>query len=200
MKTPIFIILGLITFLVGCVPTYSLVQGSDIAVGMLQIDTTINWNRAPNVHAPYLKKGSEMWTLDGALLDRMVIIPGVADGEALIRAPGDKAAALPTFRADMLPNEIEELAESTFVKLFGEGNAAVTTENLRPNRFGEHRGVMFDVNAVVSDSPNQEGTVGAFIANERLYMIFFFAATPYYHDKHAENALSVIKSARLVNQ
>ena len=200
MKTPIFTTLGLMTFLVGCVPTYSLVQGSAVSVGTLQVDASTNWNRAPNVHAPYLRKGSELWTLDGARLDRIVIIPGVADGEALIKAPGNKAAALPIFRADMLPNEIEELAESTFVKLFGEGNAAVTTENLRPSSFGEHRGIMFDVSAAVTDSPDEKGTVGAFIANEQLYMIFFLAATPYYHDKHAGNALSVIKSARLLKQ
>ena len=65
---------------------------------------------------------------------------------------------MPLFKKDMLPNEIEELTESTFVKYFGEGNAVVTTKNLRPQRFGEYRGVMFDVDATVSDNPKYQGT------------------------------------------
>ena len=56
---------------------------------------------------------------------------------------------------------------------------------------------MFDIEATVADAPTQNGMVGAFIANDRLYMVIYLAATPYYFDKHRESAASIIKSARL---
>jgi hypothetical protein len=195
MKIRVVLGICLIALTSGCV-SYTLIPAGTVGVGALQVSPTENWNKAPKVHAPSLRKGSEMWTKDGRLLDRMVIISGVPDGESLIVSPRE-SAALPVFRADMLPNEIEELAESTFVKYFGEGNAAVSTENLRPHRFGEHRGIMFDLTAVVTESPVNKGTVGAFIVDEHLYMLFFIASTPHYYDKHIESAQELIKGARI---
>ena len=83
------------------------------------------------------------------------------------------------------------------VKFFGEGQAVVNTENLRPHRYGEHPGVLFDLTATVTESPEYKGLVGAFIANDRLYVMYFLAATPYYYDKHIADAEAVIKSATI---
>ena len=199
MNYRISIVLCILLLTSGCI-SYSLVAAGSVTVGNLQVDTVSDWNKAPSATGASLRKGSVMWTRDGPLLDRLVLIPGVPDGEALIWVRKKKYAALPEFRSDMLPNELEELAESTFVKYFGEGNAVVTTENLRPHRFGEHSGILFDVNAAVTDAPDQKGTAGAFVADDRLYMVFFFAATPYYYDKHIESAGDVIKSARLTSK
>lgn len=183
--------------IVGCVPAYTLVASGPVAVGNLQLVTPNNLNQAPPVQAPMLRKDSVLFTNDGPDLDRIIVIPGVADGETLIVAPARSDVALPTFRAGMLPNEIEEMAESTFVKLFGEGNVVVATDGLRPQTFGDQRGFMFDITATIADAPKQNGMVGAFIANDRLYMVIYLAATPYYFDKHKESAASIIKSARL---
>lgn len=183
--------------LVGCVPTYTLVQSGAFAVGDLQLVTPVSLNQAPPMHAVTLRKDSALYTHDGRQLDQILVIPGVADGETLIVAPRGVDAALPKFRADMLPNEIEELAESTFVKLFGEGNVVVSTSGLRPHRFGEQPGFMFDIIATITDAPTQNGVVGGFIADDRLYMVVYLAAVPYYFEKHKDAAMAVIESARL---
>ena len=181
----------------GCVSTsYTLVEPGARAFEGMQVSATSGWNQAPPMHTPSMQKGAVLWTHDGPLLDQLIIIPGVADGEPLMKS-SDKSAAMPLFKKDMLPNEIEELTESTFVKYFGEGNAVVTTKNLRPQRFGEYRGVMFDVDATVSDNPKYQGTAGSFVANDKLYMLFFLGAVPHYYDKHAAAATSVIQSATL---
>jgi len=146
---------------------------------------------------PAQRKSAQSWTQDGLLLDRLTIIPAVPDGEPLLKSQ-TKDAALPVFRKDMLPNEIEELVESTIVKQFGEGNAAVSTSNLRPYRYGENRGILFDVSATVTESPAYKGMVGAFVAQEHLYIMWYFAAEPYYYDKHLSTAEDIIRSARLV--
>jgi hypothetical protein len=180
-----------------CAPTYSLVTPGPANIAKMQVQAGAGWNHAPTVITPTARADSQMWTQDGPLLDRLMFIPAVPDGQPLLKV-AKQSAALPVFRKDMLPNELEELAESTFLKLFGEGNAAVSTSNLRPQRFGEHRGVMFDMNAAVTDSPDYRGSVAAFIANDQLYIMFYFAAEPYYYDKHYAAADAIMRSAILV--
>lgn len=180
----------------GCVVGYSLVAPGMVVVEDLHVQVDQSWNRAPSTHVAMSRRGTEGWTHDGMLLDHLVIIPAVPDGEAIFFTR-EKTAALPVFRADMLPNEIEELVEFSLGKYFGEGQAIINTENLRPFRFGEQRGVRFDLRATVTNSPEYRGTVGAFIANEKLYLMFFLAAVPHYYDKHIAAAAAVIESARI---
>lgn len=180
----------------GCVAPYTLVSPGTVAVKDLTVQVGSGWNAAPSHQRAYARKDSVAWTNDGLLLDRLVIIPGVADGEPLLLAR-EKSTAMPVFRADMLPNEIEELMESSIVKFFGEGQAAVNTENLRPQRFGDNRGVLFDISATVTESPEYRGLVGAFIVDSKLYVMYFLAAEPYYFDKHFAAAEAIIKSASL---
>ena len=182
-------------FLTGCVSTkYMLVAPGVVAIEDLTVQAGTGWNQAPAAATPAARKTAATWTRDGMLLDRFSIIPGVPDGEPLLVVK-DKSAALPVFRADMLPNEIEELLESTIVKLFGEAQAVVNTSNLRPYRYGDNAGVMFDLEATVTDSPKYNGIVGAFIADEKLYVMFYLGAQPHYYDKHVAEAESIIKSA-----
>lgn len=180
----------------GCAISYSLVAPSAISLNGLQLTPAQAWNRAPRQTTPSARKGAEVWTHDGLLLDRLIIIPGVADGEALF-VSRQNDAAYPVFRASMLPNEIEELTESSVAKVFGEGNASVATSGLRPHRFGEDRGVLFNLRVAVTDGPEYQGLVGAFIAGERLYTVMFFGAEPYYYDKHLAEAEALITGARL---
>lgn len=186
---------SLFVLISACV-AFSLVEPGTRTIGDLQVDASVAWNQAPAVMSPAARPGTKVWTRDGLLLDRIVIIPGVPDGEPIFK-PANKSQALPSFKADMLPNEIEELTESSIVKLFGEGQAAVATTALRPHRFGEDSGIMFDVEAAVSDGPDYRGFVGAFINGERLYMLIYLAAEPFYFDKHRDDAESIIKSARI---
>jgi len=175
---------------------YSLVAPGPIILADLQVNAGSGWNLAPAQATPSARKTSQTWTKDGLLLDRLMIIPAVNDGESIL-VSRDQSAALPPFRANMLPNELEELTKSTLVKLFGEGNAVVSTENLRPWKFAEHRGVMFDLNAAVTESPDYRGMVGAMIVEQKLYMLMFIAATPHYYDKHKAEVEELIKAAAI---
>jgi hypothetical protein len=189
------LILSFATLFSGCV-AYSLVEPGPTTVGDLRINASVAWNQAPTAMTPAARSGTKVWTRDGLLLDRIVIIPGVPDGEPIFK-PAAKSQALPAFKADMLPNELEELTESSIVKLFGEGETAVTTINLRPHQFGENAGILFDVEAQISDGPDYRGIVGAFIYDAKLYIMIYVAAEPFYYDKHREEAEAIIKSARI---
>ena len=196
MKKRALLVLIPMAAMTACVATYSLVTPGVVAVADLNVQAGSGWNNAPSHQRQYSRKDSAAWTKDGLLLDRLVFIPGIPDGEPLLISR-QKTAAMPVFRADMLPNEIEELIESSIVKFFGEGQAVVNTENLRPQRFGENQGVLFDLSATVTESPEYKGLVGAFLANEKLYVVYFLGATPYYYGKHITEAEAIIKSATI---
>lgn len=190
------IILTPVVFLAACVAPFSLVTPGVVAIADLNVQADSGWNNAPIHQRRFARKDSAAWTKDGLLLDRLVFIPAVADGEPLLISR-QETAAMPLFRADMLPNELEELVESSIVKFFGEGQAVVNTENLRPHRFGDNRGVLFDLSATVTESPEYKGLVGAFIADDKLYVVYFLGATPHYYGKHVAEAEAIIKSATI---
>lgn len=193
-----FLLIAVVLPLGGCVTMYTLVAPGTLLVGGLQLSPDSAWNLAPAQYSPSLRKGTQVWTKDGPLLDRIMIISGVPDGQPLLK---DKTgtAALPVFRADMLPNEIEELTESSLVKIFGEGSAVVSTANLRPHRFGDDRGVLFDLDIAVSDSPAYKGLVGAFVSDGLLYLMLYIGAEPYYFEKHLDAATALITGARIAD-
>lgn len=196
MKCLRLLVLAVIAGLTGCAIGYSLVTAGPVLIQDLHVQADAGWNRAPGMHTPSVRRGAETWTKDGMLLDRLVISPAIPDGQPIM-VSRNKSAALPIFRADMLPNELEELVESSIVKMFGEGSAVVSTSNLRPHRYGDVAGVRFDLDVTVTDSPPYRGTVGAFIAQENLYLMYFLGAVPYYYDKHLEEASAIIGSATL---
>ena len=189
------VIAGLLA-LGGCVTGYTLVAPGTVDLGALQVEADSPWNKAPGQFSTFTRKDAQVWTKDGLLLDRLIIIPGVPDGETIVYNPQEDAA-LPVFRADMLPNEIEELVESSIVKLFGEGQVSVSTSGLRPHRYGAERGVLFDIDVAVSDGPDYKGLAGSFIVDGSLYLMMYFGADPFYFDKHLAEAEAVITGARL---
>lgn len=191
----IAIVTALAGVLGGCV-AYTAVAPGTVDYSGLQLNTGQAWNLAPAAATPLARKDSKSWTQDGLLLDRLMIIPAVPSGEPIF-ASKSKNAALPKFDSDMLPNEIEELTESSIVKLFGEGEVAVETSNLRPHKFGDQGGFLFDMDVAVSDGPDYGGISGAFIADGKLYLIVYLAARPHYFDKHRDEALAVIRGAHI---
>jgi len=181
----------------GCVNVNFKQQAAGSAVvGTLRLEADGGWNVAPSAYTPFSRKGAQVWTRDGLLLDRLLIIPAVPDGEPIFLEK-DKAVALPRYKSDMLPDELAQLAESSMVKLLGEGNSVVKSSNLRPAKFGDQRGILFDLAATPQDGPVYRGLGGAFIADQKLNVILYLAAEPYYYDKHKIAAESLIGSAKL---
>ena len=175
-------------------PPFVAVGPGTVTAGSMQISADGAWNQESRT--PTLKSGGQIWTRDGLLLDRLIIVPDIADGETIF-VPRDKSEPLPSFSSDMLPNEVAELVESSVVGMFGEGAVTVETSGLRPHRFTTNRGFLFDLEVTVGDGPDYRGMAGGFIAGEKLYLVIFFGADPYYWKKHLPAAQQVIESARV---
>jgi hypothetical protein len=198
MKTPLIAItLTLSLAIAGCVDlTYELQTAGPATVGAVKVSAEDSWNVMPSGLTPFARKDARVWTHDGPLLDRLMIIPAVPEGEPIFKEP-DKAVALPRFKADMLPDELAQFTESSMVKFLGEGDAVVKSSNLKPATFGDKRGITFDLAATPTDGPTYRGMAGAFIVDKRLYLVIFLAAEPYYFQKHEAAARKVISSARI---
>lgn len=176
---------------------YTLIPAGTVPVGSLRLQPATAWNLAPRNETPLAREASQNWTLDGLSLNSFMVIPDVPDGEPLFISP-NPGMALPVFRADMLPNELVELIEASVEKLFGEGQTNIESDGLRPHRFGANMGILFDLRLALSEGPGYRGTVGAFIANHKLYMVLFIAADPYYFEKDRAQAERIIADAHLI--
>ncbi len=178
-----------------CVSTqFSLVSPGAVMVGNLSMSAADGgWNRAPGIYLGGMRDDSELWTRDGLPLDRLLIIPAVGNGGTLFVSNSD-ALVFPAFEADMLPNEIVELTQSSLAKYYGV-NTAVEAGGLRPHRLGERRAVMFDLEATPSEAPAQQGRVLAFVEDDELYLMIYIATELYYFDKHWDAALQLMESA-----
>ena len=108
-----------------------------------------------------------------------------------------KDPALPVFWADMPLNEIEELTESSIEKLFGEGQVSVETSGLRPHRFHDLQGFLFDMDIATSEGPGYGGIAGALVYDNKLYLIAFLGVRPYYFDRYKDEALAIIQGTKI---
>jgi len=71
----------------------------------------------------------------------------------------------------------------------------VQTSSLRPHRFAEHNGLLFDMEAADSDGPTYRGITGVLIVDKKALSDFFLGAEPYRYDKHIYEALMAIQAA-----
>ena len=182
--------------LVGCATGPSTVQPGVNSFGSMRVTADNNWNKAAIDSTPLARSSSRTWTQEGLSNDRLLIIPRVAEGESILENDSD-LATLPVFRADMSPEEIAKLIESSIVNLFEGGQAVVGSSNLRPQGFGAQSGFMFDITAAVPDDTQYRGSVGTFVDDNEMYLVIFLAADPPYYEKYAERADAIIKSATL---
>lgn len=189
------VLAALAMLLAGCT-SYTQVEPGDSFHSGMRVSNTRAWNVAPRQAMPFSRSSSQMWTQDGILLDRILIIPAVGHGKSIFKSTAEDQA-LPVFKRDMSAKDIEELTESSMVKLFGEGQVIVETSRLRPHRFGRDPGCMFDLAIAVTDGPDYAGIAGAFVSSQELYLIIYMAATPYYFEKHRDEALVIIRGATL---
>jgi hypothetical protein len=181
-------------WLAGCAttPPVTLVSPGPAKIGLLEMTAGSGWNEVTAVR----DSQRLVWTRDGLAIDRFWVFADIADGETLFKEAKGSGAALPRFRATMLPNELVAFTESYLGKIFGEGEVIVTTSNVRPHRFGNYDGVMFDLATERAGMADRKGIAGAFVADSKLYLVLYSAVDPYYFDRNRQAAEDVIVSAR----
>ncbi len=174
--------------------SYGLMPPGTHQIGNLTVENPESWNRASNA-APFGWRGTEVWSQDGILLDRLIVVPQVPDGKPIFKAL-NKTDRLPVFAAAMLPNEIMELIEASLPHALGVSGSTVVTSLVRPQHYGEDPGILMEVSGSIEGATDYSGLIGAFVGGKELYLLIHVAAEPYYATKHRSRAEALIKSAR----
>ena len=101
---------------VACMPAYVAVEPGNINYDGLIIKTDQAWNLAPPASTPSARKGSKVWTQDGILLDRIMIIPAVPDSESLfVTTSKDQAQAPASF---LLNHTLDQYSGRDFLQVY----------------------------------------------------------------------------------
>jgi hypothetical protein len=194
MKLRIFVCLIAAVTLVACASSsYRKVIPGIQTFGQLQINVGEGWTIAPSSDTPEDRNTTRTYTRNGLTMERLIMIPGVNDGEAVL-VKEDAAAGAPVFRSDLTPDDLEGLIASSLSNVFSSDNATVDTNNRRPYGFGANSGVTFDVSISTAGGSNYRGVAGTLIADDRLYVAMYLAAYPEIYNENIELGRDAVES------
>ncbi len=194
MKIANLCLAALVASLSACAAGYTLVSPGAVSVSDFAVDAGDGWNRVPAAELAWARRRSQVWTQNGVSLDRLVLIPHIEDGDSIYRP--NSSIEYPLFRAGMTSAELAGLVDETIELAQGANRTEVTTSEIRTQRFGDEEGILFDIEAIVHDGPAYRGIAGAFASDDRLYVVYFLGASPYYYEQQSASALATILSAR----
>lgn len=169
----------------GC-SLYSLVQPGLIDVKGIEVTPAIPWNATPRGSSI---GGKPTWTADGIWLNSLTFISDIKDGKTLFQST--EKQQYPTFTADMLPNEIVELVESSVAKQL---SATVSSrETLKPLMVDGNPGFEAEFSVVTDDEVPRKIYVAGAVKNDALYLILFQATRMHYYDKYIGEVTNMAK-------
>jgi hypothetical protein len=192
----ITLVLGIILVVSGCAQ-YTLVDSkAPVDVRGMTITTNINWTQLPPIAVASDK--ATYWTLDGILLNQLMLFGEVAEGDKLFKS-SNKEISMPSYRTDMLPNEIQELITSSLKNISG-GTIDITSKNLRPQKFGDLPGFAFDIEFYNKPGLLNRGKVVASTSNDQLYIIAYVAPDLHYYENYIDKVDYIVSSVRLTKK
>jgi hypothetical protein len=122
---------------------------------------------------------NELWTIDGPLLNRLMIFSKVAPGEHVFQRARERRSRPdgPWFRAGMRLDELQQLVVDG---LLDQDWAGVAATNLRPHDFGGVEGVRFNLHMTHPDGLVYEGTAAMAEREGKLTVLVWMAPKEHY--------------------
>lgn len=187
-----FLALMLAVLLAGCA-TVVKVDGEQVVNNRLAVKLPDAWNKLTTHGQPF-----ETWTQEGASLDQLRFWAGVAPGSTLMTAPsgslGQKAARVPTYAANMSPDQLVSL----FELLYSADGSQVKITRIQPAKFAGEDGVRFEFALTRKISDLQLHGVGwVAVRKNELFAATFMAPELAFYQRLLPKAESVVASARI---
>ena len=157
----------------------------------MNVNVGPGWTTVPEASSA-LSTSSRTWTYDGVATDRLILIPGVNNTDAIITG-SDSQQPLPVLRPDTQPEELTELAEFVISTAYG-GNATVIADTPRMQGFGGQSGIVFDFHSTDVQSNDYHGIVGAFTFEAQLYLIMFIVNNEQSLLDHREKVETILQN------
>jgi hypothetical protein len=180
--------------LAGCTPTYSLVTpgATEVGDGRMAVTASIAWNSLP-VHARQ-PDWEEAWTLNGPLLESVVFVTGVPDGQSLVKHRRRDDARVAVFRADMAADDLVTMFESWYR---ARGVTVFAVDSVDPLPFLGGTGLQLRYRFAPGDGIGRKGTAVMRVVDERLYLMKLEGVTSHYFDAARPEFERMVASAQL---
>lgn len=179
----------------GCAGTnFALIEPEPTAVARSALTVTPPqpWNRLPTTgNARHV----EVWTLNGQLLDSIIFVGGLEDGQAWVRRQRRELRQVPVFRSAMQPQEIAELIETSY--RVQTGASIFNARALKPATFAGTTGFQFDFDYLTANDVQHRGRAVGAVVDGRLYMAVLDAAATHYFNAAEPQFARLVQSARI---
>jgi len=188
------LLVAIVASLAGCGTPFSLVNPGVVPVAKkgYSVQPQSSWNRIPK--APGDIPQEESWTKNGVLLDSVAFVGGLPAGKALVKQHKKADEQVPVFRADMSPDDLVSMIESSY--RIG-GVTAFEVAGVEPVQFLGAPAVRFDFNYVPPDKLPRKGRCVMAVSSERLYLMKLEGASSHYFDAALPEFESMLASATL---
>jgi hypothetical protein len=151
------------------------------------------WLRAPAGVIPEERSSSRTLTRETLERDRLMLIPGVSDGQSIFRDQ-DNANPLPLFTENMNSEQIAAMVGQSMQQALWNGGATVAIKDARDHGYSGITGFVFDLEVNMPSGPDHKGAAGGFVYKDRLYVIIYSAESPEYFDGHIDVVRQLIDS------
>ena len=190
MKKILAILLAVL--IAGCASVVK-VEGDQVVNNKLAVKLPAAWNRIAIHQQLY-----ELWTQDGVSLDQLRFWAGVTAGQALMKAPptamGQKAPRVPTFEANMTPDQLVSLFET----MYAADGSQVKITRIEPGEFAGERGIGFEFIVIKKTTDLQlKGKGWAVVRKGELYAATFTAPELAFYKRLLPKAEAVVATARI---
>lgn len=165
-------------------------KGSSTVFDMT-LDSGLDWAR--------VKTGRrELWTIDGVLLNRLLVYSKTKPGEHVFQLARERRSRPdgPWYRAGMRLDELQQLVVDG---LADQQWVGVSASRLRPHRFGAVEGVRFDLHMTNPDGLIYEGTAAMAEREGRLTVLVWMAPREHYHGRDVAAVNAMLDGMRFTN-
>ena len=176
---------------------YASVVPGVTSFGAMRVTIGEGWLRAPASVVPEELSLSRTLTHENLDQDRLMIIPGISDGQSIFRDQNN-ATPFPLFAANMNSEQIAAMVGQSMQQALWNGSATVAIKDARDHGYGGIAGFVFDLEVNMPSGPDHKGAAGGFVYKGRLYVIIYSAESPEYFDRHIDVVRQVIDSATTV--
>lgn len=183
------LLLGLcLLVLAGCAsgPGGRLQRAGTVAVFDMTLQTSLDWARIKG-------RRSELWTIDGTPLNRLLIYSKIRPGEHVFQLSRERKSRPdgPWYRTGMRLDELQALVVDG---LADQGWVGIDASNLRPHRFGSVEGLRFDLDLTNAGGLIYRGTAAVAERDGRLTVLVWLAPREYYYGRDAAAVSAMLDS------
>lgn len=179
----------------GCAAKYELVPVAETSVARstMIVAPSFAWNRVPR--GPSDVRGEENWTANGPSLDLITFLGGIEDGRPIVKQRSRDQQQVPTFRANMTPQDLTSMLES-FYRIRGQVSQ-FETNSVRPVTFVGVPGLRYEFEYVAGSGLRRQGVAVMAVLQDKLYLISLDAARSHYFQTALPEFDRLVETARL---